>query len=658
MAFTAALLAATTAGGSAPQPWSVVLGIGRIQYPGLALDDLKIRLSEGSATVDIGALTLGSVSVRGLELRCAVFEWNAEQIRCKRGSLRAPEPLSDARAEFAMNPDGKSGQLTVGLAGGGRLAAERVSDGLTIRIDGFDLKFLKPWLPDLATLSPKGTVDCALKVPVNARPIPAELACTLTNGAFSSGDGRQAGEALALDLVASAQPVADGWNWKTQLDWRQGGLYVHPIYVPAPARLAAQGVLAADRIRVENMDIAMAGVGVVRARGDLSLASFAIGDMELAVDAEDLAVFGPRFMAPLLAPALADKLTFEGRAHATATLTMGRLTTVAAELAGVSIGHSGFDFVLGPANGVLSWRDGGSGSVQLDISGGRWQALDFGAFGIAARADTESATVEPVVIPVLDGRLRLEDLAWHREAGGWYGEGRAAIDPIAMPRLSAALGLPVMGGALSAVLPRVRVRPGEIAADGEIVIAIFDGAIAITDLRLIEPFGVGAYARAEMKAQGIDLGMLTDSFDFGSITGRIDARIHRLELANWRPVGFEARVESSPGRYRRRISQRAVQNIGTLGGAGVVNAIQRSVLKYFDSFGYRRIGLSCVLKNGVCRMDGIESGRARPDGGFLIIQGGGIPALDVVGYNRRVDWDELITRLGRVTAVETAPVVE
>lgn len=97
--------------------------------------------------------------MRGLEPRCAVFEWNAEQIRCKRGSLRAPEPLSDARAEFAMSPDGKSGQSTVGLAGGGRLAAELASDGLTIRINGFDLKFLKPWLPDLAALSPKGTVD-------------------------------------------------------------------------------------------------------------------------------------------------------------------------------------------------------------------------------------------------------------------------------------------------------------------------------------------------------------------------------------------------------------------------------------------------------------------------------------------------------------------
>lgn len=658
MALAVALSAAIAAGDSSPRPWSVLLGIGRIQYPGLVLDDLQIRLRDGGAAVDIGALTLGDVSVRGLELRCAVFEWHAELIRCQQGSLRAPEPLSDARAEFAIRPDGKSGQLTVGLAGGGRLAAELASDGVKVRIEGFDLRFLKPWLPDLAAWSPSGTVDCTLAVPANARSVPVELACTLTNGAFSSSDGQQAGAALVLDLVASARPAAHGGNWQAQLDWRAGELYVHPIYVPATAKLSARGVFAADRIGIEHMDIAMAGVGALSARGDLRLAPFAIGDMELAVEAEDLAVFGPRFLVPLLAPALADKLTFEGRAHATATLAMGRPTALAARLAGVSIGHSGFDFALGPASGELSWRDDGAGSVRLDIAGGHWQALDLGAFGIAARADAESVSVAPVAIPVLDGRLRLEDLAWRRDAGGWYGEGRAAIDPIAMPRLSAALGLPVMGGALSAELPRVRVRPGEIVAEGEIAIALFDGAIAITGLRLIEPFGVGAYVRAEAQAKNIDLGMLTDSFDFGSIAGRIDARVHRLELANWRPVRFDARVESSPGRYRRRISQRALQNIGAFGGAGVVNAIQRSALKYFDSFGYRRIGLSCVLENGVCVMDGIEPGRARPDGGFLIIQGGGVPALDVVGYNRRVDWDELITRLARVTTVETAPVVE
>ena len=89
-----------------------------------------------------------------------------------------------------------------------------------------------------------------------------------------------------------------------------------------------------------------------------------------------------------------------------------------------------------------------------------------------------------------------------------------------------------------------------------------------------------------------------------------------------------------------------------MGHAGAAAAIQRSFLGFFERFGYRRIGLSCVLRDGVCDMDGISP---RGDG-FMLIEGGGIPALSVVGYNRRVDWPELIERLRRVT--DAKPVVK
>ena len=35
--------------------------------------------------------------------------------------------------------------------------------------------------------------------------------------------------------------------------------------------------------------------------------------------------------------------------------------------------------------------------------------------------------------------------------------------------------------------------------------------------------------------------------------------------------------------------------------------------------------------------------------GYLIVKGGGIPALSVIGYNRRVGWDELLARIQRAT---------
>ena len=57
-------------------------------------------------------------------------------------------------------------------------------------------------------------------------------------------------------------------------------------------------------------------------------------------------------------------------------------------------------------------------------------------------------------------------------------------------------------------------------------------------------------------------------------------------------------------------------------------------------------------------MAGVEPDQPREDGGFVIVEGRGIPALDVVGYNRRVDWQVLLGRLSRVTGAGAPAVVQ
>jgi len=52
------------------------------------------------------------------------------------------------------------------------------------------------------------------------------------------------------------------------------------------------------------------------------------------------------------------------------------------------------------------------------------------------------------------------------------------------------------------------------------------------------------------------------------------------------------------------------------------------------------------------------SGLAPKDGGYVIVEGGGVPAITVMGYNRAVDWEELITRLTRVTREGSAPIIQ
>ena len=147
---------------------------------------------------------------------------------------------------------------------------------------------------------------------------------------------------------------------------------------------------------------------------------------------------------------------------------------------------------------------------------------------------------------------------------------------------------------------------------------------------------------------------------FGSISGRLDGRIAGLRLVDWTPVAFNARftTDAKP-KVEQRISRRAVQNISSVGDASFVTSLQGQLIGLFDDFGYRRIGIACRLANEVCAMSGLQdSDDSQAGNSFTIVQGAGIPRLDVVGFNRLVDWPTLVERLTAVASGEVKPVVD
>ena len=105
---------------------------------------------------------------------------------------------------------------------------------------------------------------------------------------------------------------------------------------------------------------------------------------------------------------------------------------------------------------------------------------------------------------------------------------------------------------------------------------------------------------------------------------------------------------------RQRISQRAVQNISSVGDASFVSSLQGRLIGLFDDFGYANLGISCRLANEVCDMGGLHSA----GNSFTIVEGSGLPRLNVVGFNRRVDWPTLVERLEAVGKGDVKPVVE
>ena len=112
----------------------------------------------------------------------------------------------------------------------------------------------------------------------------------------------------------------------------------------------------------------------------------------------------------------------------------------------------------------------------------------------------------------------------------------------------------------------------------------------------------------------------------------------------WRPVAFQAELHTASG---GRISQRAVNNLTSVGGGSLAGGLQGALLRLFSTFPYKRIGLSCTLVNDVCIMGGIAPADG---GGYTLVEGDGLPYIHIIGHQTRVDWATLVSRVQAATA--------
>jgi len=306
-------------------------------------------------------------------------------------------------------------------------------------------------------------------------------------------------------------------------------------------------------------------------------------------------------------------------------------------------------------NGTLRWGE----PEAIELSSIRWAGghiyrIPFGGAELEAIAQGKNIRLtRPLQVPVLDGSLSVEALAvMDLDTSDLRWRFQGLLEPVSMAALTRALGWPSLGGSLSGVIPAVSYQQGKVSVAGALLVRAFDGEIVIYDLSLARPFGLVPELRAQVDVRNLSLDKLTRAFSFGKIQGRLDGYMHDLRLEDWQPAAFDARFHTPPGdSSRHRISQRAVDNLASLGGAG--GALSRGFMRFFEEFSYDRLGLACRLRNGVCEMDGVAPAQR----GYYIVKGGGLPRIDVVGFSRRVDWKTLIQRLKDAT-VAGAPVVE
>lgn len=610
--------------------------------------------AEAGGRLRIGVLGFGGRSLRNIVLTCGVLSLSDGVIACRDGRLSGVPGGSGAQIALRYDTAKSAGAIRLAFSASETLDARLGAAGaISLSLSRLRLNRLAAWLPQLAHWQADGELDGSARYA--GKRVRADV--VLSGGKFSDADGLHAGEALTIALNATAQRVGDAWAGNVQVRWPDGAVFWNPVLLSPEISLTASGRVDARNIKVESARLRAPGLDALTFNGRFDLDSEQWQEGVAHADGADLGVLVPQFVLPVLAPAQIERWQVAGTAGAQLHWSAGSLESASLVLDGAQFSYLGQRFRVGPISGEVPWLRDRVTAAQLHVDGLGWQKLDFSAFEVNARLSEGAVAFSPMRLPVLDGALIVDSLGFEKPEDVWQAGASLHMAPVSMRRLTEALDLPSMAGTLSASIPEVSASARRIALGGALVIAAFDGYVQATGLQVIDPFGLVPRLTADVTAEHLDLEQLTETFSFGSVSGFVDARVHRLEMAAWKPVMFDAEVRSTPGDYRRRISQRAVENITELGGAGAVAAIQRSFLRFFNDFGYRDLGLSCRLRRNVCEMEGLD-GTGPDDAPFQIVRGGGVPALNVIGYNRRVDWVELIERLERITAGDAKPIVQ
>ena len=617
--------------------------------------------------------------LHNVTFECAKAAWLTEGFSCQSGNLQFSQAeLGQQRVQFSIDANTEDEHYDLQLQNlkldGGtiNLAVNLAEQHWDADIDAqnISLSALQKWLPQFLDKhyldavndwQPQGQVSVQARLDGNTLGIVSGIAkWQFTDLGFSNATASQVAENIAMQGEVSLDNSDDTWDFVVSSSLTAGQAYSDPVFVDlsvSPITLSVQGKFETQKNHWTLADIKLSQSEQFSLEALAEVTDNVPTKVEADVTISTLSSFYPTWVKPFMVGTAAANLQVSGQVSSSLSWS-DKQYQLTATLDKVNVTDSQQRYNAENLNGELVWTN-----KETPLDGHlSWQqaklyAIDIGAGQLHAQTVKNGfKLVEETSIPVLDGELQINQLSLQQQEDKqitWSFDG--LLLPISMESLTEALEWPTMHGKLSGVIPHVRYQSHKLTIDGALQVKVFDGTTVIRDLRLTDPLGVLPQLYANIDMNDLDLALLTKTFDVGKITGRVTGEIYNLRLSNWQPVQFDAKLATSkdnPG--KRIISQRAVDNLTQVGG-GATGMISRSFLRFFDDFSYKRLGLSCHLRNDVCEMAGIEDA----DQGYYIVKGGGglPPWIDVIGYTRRVDWADLLERIKAVQN-SSGPIIE
>jgi hypothetical protein len=644
--------------------------------------DIELTLSDVGlgviATADLLKLAAPIGQIKNVSLRCDELQILSEHYSCKRGSFAFKQSqLGLQKIQFAIKAKPEKATYDITVEG---LQLAQADISFQAKLDDEDwhatvdipngslskfVAYLSPYLPEdkvekLSDWSYES--DLAIKAELQGQATQLKsanihvAAITLN---LSDKEGLHVAEDLAMLLKLDVKQVNNDWQWQAGVTIDKGQAYGEPVFLDfseSPFSFAGHGVWQNDK---KNMLINQAKItqqDIVDLTFELESNFEQLKNLDVTVNKTDVQKLYPIWIQPFLVDSAAASLELSGFSSVHFEMQEDNYQ-FEIYLDNVFIDDENGMFGIYELNGKIAWTNLNKPlASHLSWQGAYVYAIQLGASEIIAETKLSQLDLQQTwVLPILDGELQLNDFSLLRDENNktqWSFNG--LLTPISMEALSSALEWPTLHGKLSGVIPKVNYNEQNIHVDGALMVKLFGGTTVIRDLQLEQPFGSLPQLYANVDINSLDLETLTQTFDFGKITGKIDGRVNNLRLSDWQPVQFDAEFYTPENdKSRRRISQKAVENLSQIGG-GASGVLSRSFLRFFKDFSYQRLGLNCKLSNDICEMSGV----AEAEQGYYIVKGGGLPPrINVVGYTHRVDWPDLIERLKSVSQ-SSGPVIQ
>ena len=628
----------------------IVVNVERVESEAGVLGDttLDIRIDSRTA-MPRGTLRIGSTPVGPLAMSLALQEEGARGLRLKGEHLRLA-----------------GGAFTLSATLGGRHWAFGL-DAANVAGDAL-LRLGRDWVNVPKDFSVQGSLDASLQLAgrTDARlPTVATLGFRGKNLAFSNAEGSIAAENVDLDGEFELQATAGGgFGFTGRLASTRGEALFDNFYLKLasyPTRIDFAGFVEGNRLEISSLDLQQQGLLQASASAQVSQPKNFLDapvDLDgLKIDSAKLVLQELRFPAvytsylqTALAGGALDSLESSGSIAGTLEIRDNRPISGNLQLDDLYLRDTKGLFFIEDLRGRVSWVPDDEEPLEPSViswdSAGTYDVRGASSSMRLVLRGRSGSLLEPVRLPVFDGAINVQELRI-RDAGlpSMQVQFTGEIEPISLAEISKAFGWPALGGFVTGRIPAVEYKDDTLSFGGDLEAEIFDGIVRGSNIKLSDPLGRWPRLTADLALENLDLETITSTLEFGAITGRIEGRLDRLELFAWAPVAFDAWLRTpATDRSRKLISVDAINNIANVGGTagtGVAAAMQGGLLRFFSRYRYKQLAIRCVLEDDVCQLSGSPIAGNR----YYLLEGAGLPRVDIIGNSGRIQWSELVDQI-------------